>query len=98
MNSCSLTLPIFQKTEHNLKIYKDHLQDKMSNAIIIIFLKAQSLFKIYCRKSVSFKQVRNRGILDYFQIIVPIFYSLEICFVKSLVKLKLKSFNIATAV
>ena len=46
MNSCLLTLPIFHKTEHNLKLYKDHLQNKMSNAIIIIFSNAQSSFKI----------------------------------------------------
>ena len=89
MNSCLLTFPSFHKTEHILELYRNHIQEKISNASLS---NAQSSFKTYYNNSVSFKQVRNREILDHFQIIVPTFYSLEICFSNSLVKL----FNIVT--
>ena len=56
-------------------------------------LNAESSFKTYINNSVSFKQVRNREILDHFQIIVPKHYSLHICLTALQAAININSYN-----
>ena len=89
MNSYVLNFPIFHNDEHSLELYKDHIQ-KMS---IAFPSNAESSFKTYINNSVSLKQVRNREILDHFQIIVPKHYSLHICLTALQAASNINSYN-----